>query len=237
MPGVLICEALAQAGGLLACCSTDGVPEGRGVVLAGLEHVRFRRPVVPGDQLRLEVELLHKRRPLWKMKGQATRRRQGGRGGRISDHGGRQPRSWACERRRSIPRPSSRPARDLGDGVEVGPYAVIGGRGARSAPERGSALMRSSKAARPSVATTASSSSPRSARSLRISSIDGEPTRCHRRREPDPRVRDPAHRHRGRRGRDVDRHRNLFMNFSHVAHDCTIGDRVSSPTARRSPAT
>lgn len=72
MPGVLICEALVQAGGLLASCSADGLPEGRGVVLAGLERVRFLRRVVPGDQLRLEVELVHKRRPLWKMKGKAT---------------------------------------------------------------------------------------------------------------------------------------------------------------------
>ena len=71
MPGVLICEALVQTGGLLASCSKDGLPAGRGIVLAGLEHVRFRRRVVPGDQLRLEVELLHKHRPLWKMKGRA----------------------------------------------------------------------------------------------------------------------------------------------------------------------
>jgi beta-hydroxyacyl-ACP dehydratase FabZ len=71
MPGVLICEALVQTGGLLASCSRDGLPEDRVVVLAGLERVRFRRPVVPGDQLRLEVELVHKRRPLWKMKGRA----------------------------------------------------------------------------------------------------------------------------------------------------------------------
>jgi beta-hydroxyacyl-ACP dehydratase FabZ len=71
MPGVLICEAIVQAGGLLASCSAEGLPPGRGVLLAGLEHVRFRRPVVPGDQLRLEVELLHKRRPLWKMRGKA----------------------------------------------------------------------------------------------------------------------------------------------------------------------
>jgi beta-hydroxyacyl-ACP dehydratase FabZ len=71
MPGVLICEALVQAGGLLASCSKDGLPPDHAVVLAGLEHVRFRRPVVPGDQLRLEVELIHKRRPLWKMKGKA----------------------------------------------------------------------------------------------------------------------------------------------------------------------
>ena len=71
MPGVLICEALVQAGGLLASCSKDGLPADHAVVLAGLEHVRFRRPVVPGDQLRLEVSLIHKRRPLWKMKGKA----------------------------------------------------------------------------------------------------------------------------------------------------------------------
>jgi 3-hydroxyacyl-[acyl-carrier-protein] dehydratase len=71
MPGVLICEALVQAGGLLASCSHDGLPAGKGVLLAGLEHVRFRRRVIPGDQLRLEVELVHQRRPLWKMKGQA----------------------------------------------------------------------------------------------------------------------------------------------------------------------
>ena len=71
MPGVLICEALVQAGGLLASCSKDGLPPDHAVVLAGLEHVRFRRPVVPGDSLRLEVELVHKRRPLWKMKGRA----------------------------------------------------------------------------------------------------------------------------------------------------------------------
>jgi beta-hydroxyacyl-ACP dehydratase FabZ len=71
MPGVLICEALVQAGGLLASCSPDGLPAGKGIVLAGLEHVRFRRRVIPGDQLRLEVELVHKRRPLWKMRGRA----------------------------------------------------------------------------------------------------------------------------------------------------------------------
>ena len=71
MPGVLICEALAQAAALLAHRSTDGVGPGRVGVLAGLDRVRFRRPVLPGDQLRLEVVLLKRRRPLWKMHGTA----------------------------------------------------------------------------------------------------------------------------------------------------------------------
>jgi beta-hydroxyacyl-ACP dehydratase FabZ len=72
VPGVIICEALVQAGGILASLTHEGLPTGRGVVLAGLEHVRFRRMVVPGDQLRLDVELLNKRRALWKMHGRAS---------------------------------------------------------------------------------------------------------------------------------------------------------------------
>ncbi|HVN84436.1 MAG TPA: 3-hydroxyacyl-ACP dehydratase FabZ [Candidatus Binatia bacterium] len=72
MPGVLICEALAQAGALLAMRSSDGVPATAGVVLSGLDNVRFRRPVVPGDQLRLEVTLLRRHRPLWRLHGRAS---------------------------------------------------------------------------------------------------------------------------------------------------------------------
>lgn len=69
MPGVLICEALAQAGALLICRSTNGVAEGSVVVLTGIDQARFRKPVLPGDQLQLEVTLLKHRRPLWRMKG------------------------------------------------------------------------------------------------------------------------------------------------------------------------
>ena len=71
MPGVLICEALAQAAALLAYRSRNGIPPSRVGVLAGLDKVRFRQPVFPGDQLHLEVRLLKHRRPLWKMQGTA----------------------------------------------------------------------------------------------------------------------------------------------------------------------
>jgi beta-hydroxyacyl-ACP dehydratase FabZ len=71
MPGVLICEALAQAGALLAHRSRDGIAPGRVGVLAGLDRVRFRRPVLPGDQLHLEVALVKRHRPMWKMRGTA----------------------------------------------------------------------------------------------------------------------------------------------------------------------
>jgi len=69
MPGVLICEALAQAGAVLAHRSHNGVPAGHVVLLAGLDNVRFRRPVVPGDQLVMEVTVRKRRGPLWKMHG------------------------------------------------------------------------------------------------------------------------------------------------------------------------
>ena len=71
MPGVLIVECLAQTGGILALLST---PENMGnpsIFLMGLDKVRFRQPVVPGDQLRLEVETLRSGKKFWKMHGQA----------------------------------------------------------------------------------------------------------------------------------------------------------------------
>ena len=70
MPGVLILEALAQVGGVLAFKSLGSV--GRPVVyLTGIDGAKFRKPVVPGDILRLEVDVLKQRAPFWKMQGRA----------------------------------------------------------------------------------------------------------------------------------------------------------------------
>jgi len=70
MPGVLILEAMAQAGGVLVFKS--GESSGKPVVyLTGIEEARFRRPVVPGDQLRFEIDVLKKRPPFWRMQGKA----------------------------------------------------------------------------------------------------------------------------------------------------------------------
>ena len=57
MPGVLIVEAMAQAGGALLLTEVED-RHGKLIVFTGIEKARFRRPVVPGDQLRLEVEML-----------------------------------------------------------------------------------------------------------------------------------------------------------------------------------
>ena len=70
MPGVLILEALAQVGGDLAIKSHRDV--GRSVeYLTGIDAAKFRKPVLPGDVLRLEVDVLKKRPPFWKMQGRA----------------------------------------------------------------------------------------------------------------------------------------------------------------------
>ncbi len=69
MPGVLQVEAMAQAGGLLAAHSGDFDVATQVVLFLGIDGVRFRKAVVPGDQMRIEVEPLRKGR-IWKMKGQ-----------------------------------------------------------------------------------------------------------------------------------------------------------------------
>jgi 3-hydroxyacyl-[acyl-carrier-protein] dehydratase len=68
MPGVLIVEALAQLAGLLAFLS--GI-QGDAVYFMSIEKAKFRKPVVPGDQLRLEITTLHQRANVWKFSGNA----------------------------------------------------------------------------------------------------------------------------------------------------------------------
>jgi 3-hydroxyacyl-[acyl-carrier-protein] dehydratase len=70
MPGVLIIEALAQVAGVLAFRS--GVSEGRSVYFMSIEKAKFRKPVVPGDQLRLEISVLQQRGNVWKFSGNAV---------------------------------------------------------------------------------------------------------------------------------------------------------------------
>ena len=70
MPGVLIIESMAQLGGVLLF-KTIPDRETKLVFFAGIEKARFRRPVRPGDQLRLEMQLTHNKRRLGKLKGEA----------------------------------------------------------------------------------------------------------------------------------------------------------------------
>src|SRR5215467_11787308 len=70
MPGVLLVEAMAQVGGILVFKSSGNVAKPV-VYLTGVDNAKFRRPVVPGDQIRFEVEVVKKRVPFWKMQGKA----------------------------------------------------------------------------------------------------------------------------------------------------------------------
>lgn len=71
MPGVLIMESLAQAGGILVVKSTDTAVEDKLFLFTGIESVRFRKPVYPGDKLELHCRLLKHKLKLWKMEGRA----------------------------------------------------------------------------------------------------------------------------------------------------------------------
>jgi beta-hydroxyacyl-ACP dehydratase FabZ len=71
MPGVLIIEAMAQVAGVLVL---KGIPDRKSkvVLLASVDNAKFRRPVVPGDQLRIEMRVIRKKTSVAKMAGQAT---------------------------------------------------------------------------------------------------------------------------------------------------------------------
>ena len=72
MPGVLICEALAQVGAIFAHNARGGRDGDKIFVLTGLDKVKFKRPVEPGDQLRLELTCLKRRGSFWRLLGVAT---------------------------------------------------------------------------------------------------------------------------------------------------------------------
>lgn len=120
MPGVLIIEALAQVGVIMALRMPAN--EGKLVYFAGIDGVRFRRPVVPGDQLRLEVETVWVRGALGKMKGKATVNGEVAAEGEfmfsLADRqaGGLKVHPTATVHKNAV----------LGKNVEIGPYCVIG---------------------------------------------------------------------------------------------------------------
>jgi len=72
MPGVLTIEAMAQAAAVLSFKTLDAKPNNESVYyFAGIDNARFKRPVVPGDQLMLEVSITFNKRGLWKYAGVA----------------------------------------------------------------------------------------------------------------------------------------------------------------------
>ena len=73
MPAVIILEAMAQATGILVLRSMDKLPSEKSIYyFVGIDGARFRRPVEPGDQLRIEVKLIRSSRGIWKLRSDAT---------------------------------------------------------------------------------------------------------------------------------------------------------------------
>jgi 3-hydroxyacyl-[acyl-carrier-protein] dehydratase len=71
MPGVLLIEAMAQAAGIFVMAENEGIEPAQNVVyFMSIEEAKFRKPVVPGDQLRLCVDKMQNRGKVWKMKGE-----------------------------------------------------------------------------------------------------------------------------------------------------------------------
>jgi len=72
MPGVLIMEALAQAAGILSFKTMNTKPDADSVFyFVGIDECRFKKPVSPGDQLHLHVEIMRQMRGIWKYKAEA----------------------------------------------------------------------------------------------------------------------------------------------------------------------
>jgi UDP-N-acetylglucosamine acyltransferase len=115
MPGVLMIEALLQAAGLLLL---EGSPSGDTAFLRGVDDAKFRRQVVPGDRLLLEVTVARRRTRLARIHGIA----------RIGDQVVAEAR-LLVELRRSAhvdPRALVDPSAEIGEGTVIGPYAVVG---------------------------------------------------------------------------------------------------------------
>ncbi len=239
MPGVLICESMAQAGGLLVHGSFHGTldvekaAEARTfLVLTSLDNVKFRRPVVPGDQLRMEVELLRRHRPLWKMRGVATVDGQVAAQAEFSavevpEEGASRP----PEPSRPAPvriHPTAIVAREakLDSGVEIGAYSVIGpnvtiGRGTRVGPHAcidGHTTLGEDNTISP-FASVGSRPQDKKYR--------GEPSRLVIGARNS--IREFATVSVGTEGGGMETvigDDNLLMNNSHVGHDCRIGSRT-----------
>jgi len=67
MPGVLIIEAMAQAGALMVTSAPGFKPEEKLVYFMSIDGAKFRKPVIPGDVLELHVEVVQSRGPVWKL--------------------------------------------------------------------------------------------------------------------------------------------------------------------------
>jgi UDP-N-acetylglucosamine acyltransferase len=226
MPGVLICEAMTQVAGLVAKAGAENVRHGASMQLLELRRVRFRHPVVPGDQLHIEVAALAQEARVWKMRGTARVE------GRVVADAEFSVRETAGEvwpelpprevHRTAVVAPGAR----IGEGVTIGPYATVGpdvqiGAGCTIGPH---AVIdgHTTLGQRNRIFQFASVGAP--PQDLKY---QGEPSRLEI--GDDNVIREFTSISPGTRGGGMVTRlgsRNLLMVNSHVAHDCTVGNQT-----------
>jgi UDP-N-acetylglucosamine acyltransferase len=216
MPGVLLCEALVQAGVLLASRSREGTHGSLSV--ARLERGRFRRPVLPGDELDLDVEVLDRRPDGWRLRGRV---RVGDAIAAEADFVLRE----APEASASVhPTAVIAPGAELASDVTIGPYSVIG-------PH---VRIGSKTTIGPHVVIDGHTTIGAENRIFQFASIGAEPQDLKYAGEASRLVigdrniiREFTTMNPGTTGGGMLTSigdGNLFMAYSHVAHDCHIGD-------------
>jgi UDP-N-acetylglucosamine acyltransferase len=219
MPGVLLMESLAQAAGLWLLREAAD-PAALEVHLVGIDEAKFRRPAVPGDQLRLEVSVVRRHGPLCRVRGEVKAGEQRVAEATLLLQVARLPEAEVD--------PTARVAAGavLGPGVRVGAYSVIGPNvriGARTVVQAHAVV--------DGDTTLGSDNQVFPYASIGLAPQDlkyhGEPTRL----EVGDRntFREFVTVHRGTAGGGgvtrIGSH-NLFMAYTHVAHDCLIGSHT-----------
>lgn len=219
MPGVLLMESLAQAAGIwLLKDAAD--PSRLEVHVVGIDDAKFRRPVVPGDQLRLEVQVLHRRGPLCRVRGEV----------KSGEH--RVAEARLLLRVATLPAPEVDPTARvatgavLGPGVRIGPYCIVGPEvrlGARTVLDshvviEGDTVLGADNHLHPFCAV---------GRAPQDLKFHGEPTRLVVGDRNVIREYVTIHRGTGNGGGLTSiGSDNLFMAYTHVAHDCEVGSHT-----------
>ena len=219
MPGVLLMEGLAQAAGIWILKDSPD-PSRLEVQVVGIDDAKFRRPAVPGDQLRLEVQVLHRRGALCRVRGEV----------KSGDH--RVAEAKLLLRVATLPAPEVDPTARvapgavLGAGVRIGPYCIVGPEvklGARTVLDshvviEGDTVLGIDNHLHPFCSV---------GRAPQDLKFHGEPTRLVMGDRNVVREYVTIHRGTGNGGGITTvGSDNLLMAYAHVAHDCRVGSHT-----------